>query len=120
MTSPHELKGLQVQLDKAKADVAVFKSEMAILQQKERQAQVAVRTLQERIAIVQQSNAEPIVSEHALLRWMERVEGANLDKIINEILDEKTKSSIKFAKNGRIVKNGITLIFRNSTIVTVE
>ena len=120
MTSPHELKGLQVQLDKAKAELTLTQTEMEGLKQKERYAQATIRTLSDRIKIAELESAEPIVSEHALIRWLQRVEGVNLDKIRNEILDEKTIQSIKFAKNGSITKNGVKIIFRNSTIVTVE
>lgn len=120
MTSPHELKGLQVQLEKARAEQSLTKTEIAGLQQKERQAAATIRTLEERIKQVQLASAEPIVSEHAMLRWLQRVDGVDLEKVKMAILDEKTKSSIKFAQNGRIVKHGVTLIFKNSTIVTVE
>lgn len=115
-----ELKGYQSQLAKAKADAEVLKSAVSDAQRKYTLAVNQVKGLEDKIAALQESTVEPIVSEHAMLRWLERVNGLNLEAVRNVILDDGTSALIKFTKNGRIKKDGHTLVIKNNTVVTVE
>ena len=117
-----ELKGLQTQLSKARAEESTLKTEAAALQRKHTQARQAVQSLEKRIEELSRTAPEPTVSEHALLRYLERVKGVDLEALRQEILDNGTADAIAFAGNGRIKKGGtdITLIVQNSVVVTVK
>lgn len=122
ITDAHELKGLQVQLAKEIAAARVAKDELDIAQRKYNQSQAICRSLKARIAALeaQATPKDPIVSEHALLRYLERVEGVDLDVIRQRILGDGTAASISFARTGRIKKKDVTLIIKDSVVVTVE
>ncbi|HJV75369.1 MAG TPA: hypothetical protein VJ654_14175 [Noviherbaspirillum sp.] len=115
-----ELKGFQSQLAKAQADMQVAFSAMTAAQRDHSAAQNRVKQLEAKIRELQESSAEPIVSEHAMLRWLERANGLSLDAIREVILGDGTADMIKFMKNGKLKKDGFTLIVKNNTVVTVE
>ena len=115
-----ELKGLQSRLTRAKADVVLLKQAFTCAQREFSLKSKEVETLELKINELQSATDEPIVSEHAVLRWLERVEGMDINAIRARILDAKTVSAIQFAKSGKVKKDGYTLIFKNSVIVTVE
>lgn len=117
-----ELKGLQTQLAKARAEEATLKTEAAALQRKHTHARQAVQALERRIEELSRTAPEPTVSEHAMLRYLERVKGVDMEAVRQEILGNGTAEAITFAGNGRIKKGGtdITLIVQNSVVVTVK
>lgn len=117
-----ELKGLQTQLAKARAEESTLKTEAAALQRKHTQARHAVQALEKRIEELSRTAPEPTVSEHAMLRYLERVKGVDMEAVRQEILGNGTAEAITFAGNGRIKKGGtdITLIVQNSVVVTVK
>lgn len=69
---------------------------------------------------MQAVSTEPIVSEHALLRWLERVQGIDMEALRKHILSGTTASSINFAINGEVMKEGHALVFRDRIVVTVK
>lgn len=63
---------------------------------------------------------EPGVSDHAVVRWLERKHGLNIDGVRAEILGDGTAAMIRFAGSGKVVKEGLALVFEDHTIVTVK
>lgn len=115
-----ELKGLQTQLSKSKADLDVLLLELEHVRVRVDAATKHRNDLERRILTLQQDAADPIVTEHAMLRWLERVEGINLDELKGKILDKATIDAIKFAKTGKVSKCGHKIVFKNNVVVTVE
>lgn len=115
-----ELKGLQTQLSKARADLDVLLLELEHVRFRVDLATKHKASLEKRIAEMQQEAADPIVTEHAMLRWLERVEGVSLEELKTKILDEATIKAIKFAGSGKVSKAGHKIVFKNNVIVTVE
>lgn len=119
--NPHEIKNLKSLLAKAQADAALLGEEAAQANRKKSQADAKIKDLSERLARCAESTG-PIISEHAMLRWMERVEMHDLKALVDRILTPEAKAAINFAKNGKYVvaDKKVVLIFKNSTVVTVE
>lgn len=115
-----ELKGLQTQLSKSKADLDVLLMELEHVRVRVDAATKHKNELERRIATLQQEAADPIVTEHAMLRWLERVEGVSLDELKAKILDDATIKAIKFAGSGKVSKAGHKIVFKNNVVVTVE
>lgn len=115
-----ELKGYQSQLAAARADMNVANAAVTDAQAKLKAASSLAQSIEQKIANLQNACVEPIVSEHAVLRWLERVDGIDTEAVRARILDGNTASSIKFAKSGKVTKCGVTLIFKNNTVITVE
>jgi hypothetical protein len=115
-----ELKGLQVQLAKARGTAQVLQAEVGAAQRKHQLCLSSCRALEARIIALQTEAPSPIVSEHALLRYLERVKGVDFAALRAEIMDEGTAAAIAFAQTGRIKKNGLQLVFKDRVVVTVE
>lgn len=99
----HELKALQGQLAKAKADEKV-KKEAHIAATRELQvAHARTQSLQKQL-----DNAvkEPMVTEHALLRYIERVYKVDLEELKKQILTPTLVSAIKTLGSGKYPLEG--------------
>lgn len=117
-----ELKGLRTLLSKAEGELQSYKNEMVVAQQKVSTAVGSIKSLKNRIAQLEIEIAtlnEPLISEHAILRWLERVKGVDLDDVRAEILAGDTKEMIKFAKSGKIKKDGHVLVVQDNVVVTI-
>jgi len=66
-------------------------------------------------------NVKPVISEHAILRYVERVLGVDIKAIEDEILSPKIINAIETLHSGKIpFKNGMTLVVKDKTIVTIN
>ena len=117
----HQLKALQGQLEKEKANFNTLRVEASNIQRKISISDINIKDLEKRIAECN-VKGEPIVSEHALLRYLERVKGVNIAELTAEILDTNTKKAIEFAGMSKISikKEVATLIVKNRVVITVE
>jgi chromosome segregation ATPase len=115
-----EIKSLKTQILKLEAESKTLSDEIKGKQKDFSTVTNKIKTLKTKLETIQLSSAEPIVSEHAILRYLERVRGIDLEEIKKEILDDKAKEHIKFAKSCKIKRSDHTLIVRDNTIVTVE
>jgi len=88
--------------------------------EREQKAYQSVEKIQRQIIDTKKAEVEPVVSEHALLRWLERVMRIDMNEVTKRILDESTKSKIMFAGSGKIYKDGVCIVFKNKTVVTVS
>ena len=93
----HELKSLQGQRDKTRQ---------------------IINTYEEAIKNIENNN-DVVISEHAILRYLERVKGFNLEDIKNEMLDARTRESLKVLPVNKIKCDGYNLIIKNKVITTV-
>lgn len=115
--NPHEVKNLQVQITKAKADEKAAHDEVKQLEQVF-QKRKAIRTSPE--AKLSLAMVEPSVSEHALLRYIERVYGIDLKQVENQILTEPNKRAIKTIINGKLPLGcGFKAIIKNMNVVSI-
>jgi hypothetical protein len=120
INSQAELKSLQVQITKISAE-----SEIMLKELRDRQKQYDTHInklahLKDKLTKLQKSHEEPIISEHAILRYLERVDGIDLETVKQKIMDEKTKSLVKFmGGNGKITREGFKIIVKNNTIITI-
>lgn len=120
VATAHELKGLETQLSKVRAEIDVLKAEADRTRSRLNLANEHRVNLESRIRALQTETAEPKVSEHAILRWLERVDGVNLEEVKARILSGNTATAIKFAKSGNVTTEGHKIVFRDYTVVTVE
>lgn len=116
----HKLKGHQVQLAKARASAEVSRAALLSAERVHKSAESEVVAIERRIAELQRASADPIVSEHALLRWIERVEKHDIDAVRVRMLSPAVVEAIRFAGSGKVRHDGVMIIFKNNTIVTVE
>lgn len=116
----HEIKSLKTQILKLEAESKTLGEDIKLKQKDFSTINNKIKTLKTKLETIQLASAEPIVSEHAILRYLERVKGIDLEEIKKEILDDKAKEHIKFAKSCKIKRSDHTLIVRDNTIVTVE
>lgn len=114
------LKSLQTQLAQARERRDRLKVEMAQAQRLHGHQIGVVAALESQIATFKASAPEPIVSEHAVLRWLERVEGLDVEAVRARILSGQTAAYVRFARTGRIEKDGHMLVVKDNVIVTVE
>lgn len=117
MMDAHELKQIQVQINKAKA------AEAAALESLNNQKQIYETQKNHRISLenkLKQISIEPRVSEHALIRYVQRVYGIDMEKIESEILTEANKKAARSVINGKIpLGNGFRAVVKNMTIVSI-
>lgn len=116
--SPHELKALQVQLTKLKAEEKVARDALSHAQRDHSELQKRIAGLEKQIASA--AAAEPVVSEHALLRFIERHYGVNLDEIKQKILTDTTVKAIKTLGSGKYpLACGGRAVVKGSTVVSI-
>lgn len=115
----HELKGLQVRLEKKKAELKLLKEDKEDLDSKYLTCKYDVDTLKKRVDEFSKET-KITVSEHALLRYIERVNGVDLNAIREKILTSSLVSSIKAMGNGKHPLDGCRAVVVNNTIVTIE
>ena len=114
------LKKLQTRLNIAKQDLVAEKQSLRLTNQKVAQMQRQVEELEQQVKAVPM-NVGVVVSEHALLRYLERVKKIDMAALVDEILDEKSKSLIDFAKGNCTVKRSdCHLVVKNNVVVTVN
>lgn len=119
--TPAELKSLTNQIAKIEADIEIMTSEISNKQKELSKIKNKLSNLKKRHdeLIDNSLTHEPIVSEHAILRYLERVNGVNIRVIIDEIMDDTTKSTIKFMKNGKIKRDNYTIVVKNNVVVSI-
>lgn len=114
-----ELKGLQVRLQKAKAEEENCRIELIAANRKMQAALNEVSKLQEQIKAFTES--DPVVTEHAMLRYVERVMGIDLEAVRADILTPTRRAVIKAMGTGKVdMPNGNKLVFKNRAVVTIE
>lgn len=115
----HELKRLQSDKERVESEVKQIKQIISESNKKVNDLNGKKKGIEKKIEALAQKDI--IVTEHALLRYIERIYGLNLEELKNEILTDESKAMIKFANgNGKFTLNGVKLIVKNSTVVTVE
>lgn len=115
--SPHELKALQVQLAKAKADEKAKKEGLAAADREYRAAKARTEALQKQI---DSAPKEPMVTEHALLRYIERVYKIDLAELTAQILTPTTVTAIKTLGSGKYpLKSGGKAVVKGLNVVSV-
>lgn len=69
---------------------------------------------------IEMLRSDVVLSEHAILRYIERCMGIDLNTVKQEIIDEKTKDTIKKLGDGHYpLKSGGKIIVKDNVIVTV-
>jgi len=115
--SPHELKALQVQLSKAKADEQVKREAMISAQREHKEVSDRIAVLNSRLS---EAMKEPVVTEHALLRYVERVYGINLEEIKASILTPTTVKAIKTLGSGKYpLTSGGKAVVKGMSVVSI-
>lgn len=104
--NPHELKALQGQLAKARADETAKHEELKTAAKEYRAAQQRANQLQKQINAAIEAAKEPIVSEHALLRYLERVHNIDLEALKAMILTPQLSNAIKTLGSGKYPLSG--------------
>ena len=117
--NPHELKGLNVQLSKLKAEVSILNSEIGRLYNEMRDKNKAIEDIGLKIRAIEKENEEPTVTEHALLRYFERVEGRDFEAIKKTILPEETVKLIKQLGAGIYPVADFKIKVQGNKVVTV-
>lgn len=113
----HELKALQVQISKAKADAGIKKENLKVANQEYNQILKKIKNLETRL---KEASTEPLVTEHALLRYIERVYGLDLDVIKGDILTESTIRAIKTLGSGKYpIGVGLKAVVKGGNVVSV-
>jgi hypothetical protein len=113
----HELKALQVQISKAKADAEIKKENLKVANQEYNQILEKIKNLETRL---KEASTEPLVTEHALLRYIERVYGIDLDVIKGDILTENTIQAIKTLGSGKYpIGSGLKAVVKGGNVVSV-
>jgi chromosome segregation ATPase len=79
-----------------------------------------IHHLNQEIYNLKNQNKDIIVSEHAVLRYIERVVGIDLEDVKGKILDDTTKRVILTMGDCRFKKDGMTLVVKDNTVVTIE
>lgn len=69
---------------------------------------------------IKELRSKVIITEHAKIRYLERVKGIDMAEVEKEILDEDLKKQILVLGTGKFHRNGLRLVVRNNSIVTVE
>jgi predicted nucleic acid-binding Zn-ribbon protein len=118
----HELKSLQTQKDKAKAELEAAKEEQRDSGRRVNDLTDKLRSIEDRIKKLSEKaaeNGEVIVSEHAFLRYFERVLGYDLEDIRKKILNPTAEAAIKQFKSGVFPGQGFKLRVRNNKVVTL-
>jgi len=62
---------------------------------------------------------EPQITEHALLRYIQRIKGVDIEEIKKEIMTDKNKAMIETLGSGTFKLNGIKMIVKDKTIITL-
>lgn len=119
-----QIRELQRQLVGARTEHKEAMQNQIAAQRRTGDAERAVNRIVNQIAKLEQdikadSLGEPIVTEHAILRWLERHHGLNIENVRQEILGEGTAAKIKFVNTGKIVKDNLSLIVKDRTVITV-
>ena len=114
-----ELKGLQVRLQKARADADNAKAALSDAQRKANEAGRLVSTLEEQVRAF--TADDPVVTEHALLRYCERILGIDLEAAKSEILSPSRLAIVRAMGTGKVdMPGGRKLVFKNRAVVTIE
>lgn len=115
--SPHELKGLLVQLTNARSELAAKRDAVTMAQGQLKAAQVRVAELSGRIA---DAEKEPAITEHAMLRYIERAHGLDLDELRQFILTPALTKQIKVLGSGKYpIPHGLKAVVKGMTIVSI-
>lgn len=118
--NPHELKQLQTQLTKAKAESTVKAEGLKRAQSENDRAKSYVQSLEKKLAEAVLANQDPVVSEHALLRFIERIYGVDLDEVRNKILTPTTIKALKVMGSGSFpLEAGGRAVVRGNTIISI-
>ena len=116
-----ELKRLHTYESKIKAEIDEILLEKRTCESRLTNAYQRYQNVQRQIEALKKS--DPIITEHALLRYLERVKGIDLGQIQKEIMTEYMIDMIKRIHSGKIPipgMNGVRVIVRNESIVSVE
>jgi hypothetical protein len=118
-----ELKRLKSQLAAARGDLNAADQEAKIAQSKAALARATVTSLERKVIELEAANAkgpDVVVSEHAILRYLERVHKMDPGMVRDAILEGGAAESIKFAKNGKIKRGNMTIVFSNCVVTTIK
>lgn len=116
-----ELKGLETRLKKAEAYYELTCSDHREAKKKMDEAWAVIQNIKDMIFNLKESTKTPIVTEHAILRYLERQKGIDMDSIHKCILTDKNIEIINQLGTGKITNaDGMKIVFKNRTVVTVE
>lgn len=124
MTTPHDLKAMQVQATKLGREIQKAQSERHDLLERAATLRAVISDLRTELnalnaSIASLTTSTPIVSEHAMLRYIERVYGVSLAEVADAILTPQNRNLIKFAGNCKIKAADMTFIVREGCVVSV-
>ena len=114
----HELKSLQGQRDKTRQIINTYEEEIKKKNLELKEKRIELNEIMTAIKNIENNN-DVVISEHAILRYLERVKGFNLEDIKNEMLDARTRESLKVLPVNKIKCDGYNLIIKNKVITTV-
>ena len=116
----HELKSLQVQITKAKADAGEKLEQSRIANIAASAAANYVKSLEKKLADAMAASKDPIVTEHALLRFIERVYHVNLDEIRDKILTPANIKIVRSIGSGKFpLESGGRAVVKGGAIVSI-
>lgn len=114
----HELKSLQGQRDKTRQIINTYEEDIKKKNLELKEKKIELNEIMTAIKNIENNN-DVVISEHAILRYLERVKGFNLEDIKNEMLDARTRQSLKVVPVNKIKRDGYNLIIKNKVIITV-
>ena len=126
MTTTLELiEELREEIPKLQESVEVFDAQIKTLKQCLHETRNTLHSKQQQLVKLekrQEAEAAPVsvrVSDHAVLRYMDRVLGLGVEELREQMLTEKHRAMIKFAKNCRIKFNGVELVVKDYVVTTI-
>ena len=90
----HKLKSLQGQRDKTRQIINTYEEDIKKKNLELKEKRIELNEIMTAIKNIENNN-DVVISEHAILRYLERVKGFNLEDIKNEMLDARTRESLK-------------------------
>ena len=114
-----ELKGAQVRLAKAKAELNVAYQEKRDIEERIATLRCKATAIEKEVQSLQ-TESGVLVSEHAMLRYLERVMHLDLDKIKEKMLTPDVVKAVDHFHGGEIPHTeGYTLCVRENVVTTV-
>jgi len=114
---------LREEIPQLQRNVEVFEAQIKTLKQCLHETKRSLQSKQQQLVKLEKRQEAPPasvrVSDHAVLRYMDRVLGLGVEQLREQMLTEKNKDMIKFARNCRIKSNGVELVVKDYVVTTV-
>lgn len=119
MQNTVELKGLQSQLTKKKAELDLSYTEQKEVTAKINSLRADVGKIEDNIRKVMDRSKDIVVSEHAIIRYLERVRGWDMEEIRREIIMPSVETQIKSFRSGTFPGPKCKLRVKDNVVMTV-